>query len=243
MHHFVSFLKYHFRNISFPSLSKESQKLVFSVFRINFVNANYTFIESKISTEFERNQHWMIFLLSMLQQSYYELAKVFYPYNEDFDNIIARFDNLLELTERNEKKIYNEKINKRREGFKIKDIFPYDKNYVIKAIVQCTNNLLTHKYYKVHQRRFVMDYIRSLKILLSLKSKRIFEFAGEWIEKNIAYLGLCQSFPNIFRVIVLIRATYQLRKMDYEAAILNLMDFLSAQSGMSQDDYKMAVEV
>lgn len=242
MEHFVVFLKYFFKGIKFENFDEESLKLIFAIFRINFVNSNYTFIESKISTENERNQHWMIFLLTMLQQSYYDVAKTHYAYNDNFDNMISRFDQFLQNIEKDEN-IYSDKIEMSREHFELKDIFPHSKDYVVKALVQCTNNLLTHKYYKTHPRRFVMDYIRSLKTLLSLKSRSIFKSVGEWIEKNIAYLSLCQSFPNIFRVIVLIRATYQLRKKDYEASILNLMDFLSTDSGMSQEDYTMAVEV
>ena len=249
--HFVHHLQTFFKPVDYHQLDSTSMDLIKAVFRIQFVNNNYKAFEAKIDVNKERNQHWMVFLLSSVQHSFYEIAKTFYPHLDDYDNMFARFDKFLELVEdldeekesKKELDLFKPKVARKREQFSLGKIFGHKKSEVIKALIQCTNNLLTHNYFRNHPRRFVVEYIKSLRILLSLKSKRIFDFAGDWVEKNLPALSLCQSIPSIFRVIVMHRATYQLRKMDYEACILNLMDFLSAKNDLSREDYDQATEV
>jgi hypothetical protein len=242
MEHFVLFMQYYFRGIKFKDMDPVSSELLRSLWRVNFVNMNYEFFQSKINSKKEKNQHWMVYLLTILQKAYYELTKIFYSYNEDYDDMWQRWDLFFEKIEK-KKKVFKKIINPTRKFFDFRKISDLKKNTCVRGLIECSSNLLSHKYFEGHPRRFVVQYIKTLELLLALKSKRIFEFTSDWVEKNIESLSLCQSMPSIFRVIVLHRATYQLRKTDCEASILNLMDFLSAQNDLSRDDYNAAVDV
>ena len=245
LEHFCSFTQNFFRPVSFGNMDVISTKMLCTIWKINFINENYKFIESKVRVDKEKNQHWMVIILSLLQKNYHYLSKAYQDYQDDYSDLFDRFDRFLSLEQEGggTKTIWIPRIEHKREYFDIKEVFPHKKDHITKAIVTVTTNLLNNAYFVSHPRRFVVEYINSLQILLSLKSKRLFEFAGEQIKRNLPQLGLCQQFSDIFRVIVLHRATYQARKKDFESAILNLMDFLSAQNGMQEEDYKKAVEV
>lgn len=121
-----------------------------------------------------------MFILSQLQRSYHYLIKAFYDYSDDFSDMFDRFDKFLKLTEEENKgSIWTPKIEHQREKFDIKELFPVKKDHISKAVITVTNNLLNNQFFQSHPRRFVVEYIKSLEVLLSIKSKRIFEYAGD----------------------------------------------------------------
>ena len=87
---FSKFCLYYFKVVKFIDMSKQTDLIVKAIWKISFVNENYKYIESFIKTNSDRSQHWMVTLLSMMQESYYELAKIFYKFNDDFTDLFAR---------------------------------------------------------------------------------------------------------------------------------------------------------
>lgn len=242
---FASFANSCFQFVTFTGFDVISSKLLKTVWKVNFINDNYKFIESKVRLEKEKNQHWLVMVISLLQKSYHYLLKAYYDYFDDYEDLFDRFDRFLAASENTEalQSIWTPKIESKREKFELKSIFSIKKEHLVQALITTITNILNSPYFQTHPRRFAVEYINSLSILLSIKSKKLFEFTGEWVNKNLSALSLTSQFPDIFRVIVLLRATYRIRKNDYESATLNMMDFLSAQNGMSQEDYKKAIEV
>ena len=178
--HFAIFVHSYFQPIIFEGMDVISSKMLRTIWKINFINENYSFIESKVRIDKERNQHWMVFLLSLLQRSYHYLVKAYYDYSDDFSDMFERFDKFLSVNDQDSvKNIWTPKIEHMREKFDIKEVFPHKKDHISKAIITVTNNLLNNAYFVTHPRRFVIEYIKSLQILLSVKSKRLFEFAGD----------------------------------------------------------------
>jgi hypothetical protein len=184
--HFATFVHGYFQPIHFSNMDVISSKMLKTIWKINFINENYKFIESKVRIDKERNQHWMVFLLSLLQKSYHYLVKAYYDYSDDFSDMFDRFDKFL-ASNSNEggSSVWTPKIEHQRELFDIKEVFPHKKDHISKAIITVTTNLLNNAYFVNHPRRFVVEYINSLQILVSVKSKRLFEFAGDQINKNL----------------------------------------------------------
>lgn len=190
--HFASFVHTYFEPVVFDQMDVISTKMLKTIWKINFINENYSFIESKVRIEKERNQHWMVFLLSNLQRSYHYLVKAYYDYQDDFSDMFDRFDKFLSVNDAESvSSIWTPRIEHKREKFDIKEVFPHKKDHISKAIITVTNNLLNNAYFVSHPRRFVVEYIKSLQILLSIKSKRLFEFAGDQINRNLPALALC----------------------------------------------------
>lgn len=190
--HFASFVHGYFQPIELSEMDVISSKMLRTIWKINFINQNYSFIESKVRIDKERNQHWMVFLLSMLQRSYHYLVKAYYDYCDDYSDMFERFDKFLSVNDKDTTvSIWTPRIEHKREKFDIKEVFPHKKDHISKAIITVTSNLLNNAYFMSHPRRFVIEYIKSLQILLSIKSKRLFEFAGEQINQNLPALALC----------------------------------------------------
>ena len=243
--HFVIYMQHHFAGIKFKGLDEESEKLFYCLWKIKFLNKDYSFIEKNLQLDQERIQHWIVTLISNLQSCYYEIAKCHYFYYEvEGKDLFKYFDSFF-LEFKEQKSIEWKKTEQSREIFSVFELFGADKGKqeVIEALIKCTNNLLSHRFYAKHPRRFVVEYVRSLKLILSLKGLKSFSFAGELIEKKNEQLSLSQTFPTIFRNIVLFHSIYQLRKQDLEASTLNLIDFLTFSINNSRDDYDNAVEV
>lgn len=239
---FNLYMVYYFRGVKFHELDDVSSLLIQSIWRIKFVNQNYKYVEDKIDQSNSLVQHWVVMLISKLQASYYEVAKCHYEFYEDYDDLFDRFDQY--YSEYEQKPVIQWKSYEKNRGkFNISELFSKQKDEVIKILIMCTTNLLNHKFHENHPRRFVSEYIRSMKMLLSLNGHRAFVFAGEWIEKKQDRLAFSQKFPSIFRVIVFLRSIYQIMKKDIEACTLNLMDFLTYSIKTNAVDYDFAVKV
>jgi len=130
-------------------------------------------------------------VISLLQKSYHYILKAHYDYLDDYEDLFDRFDRFLASSQSTDaqKQIWTPKIESKREKFELKSIFSVKKDHLVQALITTTSNILNSPYFQTHPRRFAVEYINSLTILLSLKSKNLFESTGEWVNKNLSALS------------------------------------------------------
>ena len=63
---FAKFCLYYFKVVKFTEVSRQTDLILKSIWKISFVNENYKYIESFIKSTSDRGQHWMVTLLSMM---------------------------------------------------------------------------------------------------------------------------------------------------------------------------------
>lgn len=66
-----------FKPFNFVGIDKKTDTVVKSIWRINFVNENYKSIEAYCRNNNDKSQQWMVTLLSLLQECYFEVAKTY----------------------------------------------------------------------------------------------------------------------------------------------------------------------
>lgn len=81
---YVKFSLYYFIPFKLEGVDPVTDTVLKNIWRVNFITENMRIVEmvARIGSS-ERTLHWMMSLLSVLQASYYELAKTYYKYNED----------------------------------------------------------------------------------------------------------------------------------------------------------------
>ena len=79
---FTKFCISFFRPYELAGIDKKTELILKCIWRINFVNENYKNIDAYCKTNNEKSQQWMINLLSMLQECYFELSKTYFKFND-----------------------------------------------------------------------------------------------------------------------------------------------------------------
>lgn len=72
-----------FKPLRLEGINQQTDTLIKSIWRINFVNENYKSIEGYCRNNNDRSQQWMVNLLSLLQECYFEVAKTFCKFNSE----------------------------------------------------------------------------------------------------------------------------------------------------------------
>ncbi len=81
---YVKFSLYYFIPFTLEGVDTATDSVLKNIWRVNFIMENMKIVEmvARIGSS-DRTLHWMMSLLSVLQASYYELAKTYYKFNED----------------------------------------------------------------------------------------------------------------------------------------------------------------
>lgn len=81
---YVKFSLYYFIPFTLEGVDPATDAVLKNIWRVNFITENMKIVElvARIGAS-DRTLHWMMSLLSVLQGSYYELAKTYYKFNED----------------------------------------------------------------------------------------------------------------------------------------------------------------
>ena len=81
---FVVFSLYFFKPLRLAGASPAMESMLKAMWRVNFVNENYKYVEAYTRQQASDKSHqWIVALLQNLQLSYYTLAKAHYAFNED----------------------------------------------------------------------------------------------------------------------------------------------------------------
>lgn len=237
-----------FKPFELVGIGRPTDTVLKSIWRINFVNENYKSIEAYCRNNNDKSQQWMVNLLAMLQECYFEVAKTYCPFRPkqvaSAHQAAAHF-HLLQTLLRSEDEFFSEEFRQGDLDLDVRKLYNKSEQFVISSLANCTNNLLNHVYFKSHPRAFLTKYISSLDIHLSLRSKYSLDSAASWIERATDRLHLSQPFPEIFKILAVNRSMYHLRQTDTVSAILSLLEILNSKfaSPDLSADYQTAAAI
>lgn len=128
----------------------------------------------------------------------------------------------------------------------IRAVYPKKKSSVMQAMNSTTVSLLSHSYFRNHPRTYVKYFIRSMEIFLSLDSKSAIELSASWIDRSTDKLNLCKPFPDIYNSLTLCKTMVSVKKKDYQAAILSLLELIEQDSVNPSnrcEDYQLTTDL
>ena len=241
MEYLAKFITQFFKPIKLTGIDQDTENVLKAIWRINYINENYKAVENVSRLNNDRTQSWVINLLSILQESYYDISKTFYKFNDKYSDLFGRVMTLIQ----NEDVSYDQEFKLEGNPIDIRAIFTKNKKFVISGLSTATQNMLGHTYFKSRPRKFVKHYIRSLEIMMSLNSKHAMEYMAAWIDKIGDKLVLCEPFPEIFLALTLHKTMYAIRKKDYEGAMMILMVMVKSKhsTGANSETFKKVSEV
>lgn len=238
MEAYVKFVISFFKPFTLEGLDKETDSVIKSIWKINYVNENYKSVESYCKTNSDKSQQWMVVLLGVLQDSYYEVSKTYSRINTRKYGSV--WENLHQLVT-DEKNYYNQLTNIGSFKLDIRKIYPKSENFIMSALSNCTSNLLNHVFFRNHPRAFLSRYITSLNLHMSLESKQALDNVAAWIDKAADKNALSYPFLEIFKLLCVYKVIYWVRMKNIPNAILALMELVNKrykQSGDSSDYLK-----
>lgn len=241
MEAYVKFVTGFFKPFTLEGLDKETDIVIKSIWKINYVNENYKSIEGYCKIMNEKSQNWMVVLLGVLQESYFEVAKTYSRINNRKYRSV--WENLHQLIT-DEQGYYNELKSVESLKLDIRKIYPKNETFIMSALSNCTSNLLNHIFFRSHPRAFLSRYITSLNLHLSLESKPALENIAAWIEKVNDKNNLSYPFLEIFKLLCVYKAMYWVRMKEPSTAILSLLELVNLRYKQDSEsiDYIKAQE-
>lgn len=242
MEAYVKFVASYFKPFTMKNIDSKTDLVVKSIWKINFVNENYKSIEAYCKTSSDKSQHWMVVLLGMLQDSYYEIAKTYSKTNSRKYETL--WENLSQLIKEDDESYYNESNPVDSFGVDIRALYDKNESFIMSALSNCTTNLLNHVFFRTHPRAFLAKYITSLHLHLSLKSQFALETVSSWIDKVNDRLNLSFPFLELFKILSIYKAMYYVKMNQFENAVLTLLELLNKRYKEAEDgkDHKIAQE-
>lgn len=237
-----------FKPFKLTGVDEKTDGFFKSIWRINFVNENYKSIDAYCRTNNDKSQQWMVNLLSLLQECYFEVAKSYCRFRiKDVtkNNQNTPHFELLQSMITSEEGFYTKELDPKSFSIDIRELYNKQESFVVSSLANCTNNLLNHVYFKTHPRAFLTKYINSLDIHLSLLSKYSLEAASTWIDKASDRIHYSHPFRSVFKILAASKAMFYLRQGNTIAAILSLLEVLSSRFSVAEaaDDYNTAASM
>ena len=151
MEYLAKFITQFFKPIKLTGIDQDTENVLKAIWRINYINENYKAVENVSRLNNDRTQSWVINLLSILQESYYDISKTFYKFNDKYSDLFGRVMTLIQ----NEDVSYDQEFKLEGNPIDIRAIFTKNKKFVISGLSTATQNMLGHTYFKSRPRKFV----------------------------------------------------------------------------------------
>lgn len=209
-----------FKTVRLENTSDQAALLLSSAWRINFITEHLKSVEMS-----SRNSpEWYAEVLSSVQDAYFELSKTYYPYRHQHADLFATLDQV--ITSPNKKLEYPETVDLTTLGIPLRDIFPRPKEFIRNGFRDCTQAMLGLSFFRNHPRKLLRLFLKSCNLALSIKSTHSVDYASSWLEKLGDKSTICEPFPQIKELYVLMKSLIQTLKGDPKTAVCTLFELL-----------------